>query len=150
MLDYEYAKRFYATKLAEDVAGHGRMESALYHTVRYAYERGLAETPARCDDVYEERNRCVALIAGMAIAMGYCAGIAKTAIPDWDPAWHNCVYIDLPTGQVSWHYHDREAHLFNHLPPYGGQWDGHDTSEKYRRAALASMRLTNGQHEVDE
>lgn len=141
MLDYEEAKRFYATKLAEDVEGHGRMESAFFHTIRYAYEKGLAEAPAKVDDVYEERNRCVALLAGMALALGYPAGLAKTAIPGWGAAWHNCVYIDLPTGQVSWHYHDREAHLFSHLPRYSGLWDGHDTSEKYRRVALASGRL---------
>lgn len=98
---------------------------------RVTTERDAMEQ--RKDDVYLERNQCVALIARMAIALGYWAGTAKTAIEGWSEDWHGCVYIDLPTGQVSWHYHDSQAHLFGWLPPYCAEWDGHDTPEKYRR-----------------
>lgn len=93
----------------------------------------LAEVIAQKDGAYEERNRLVSLLARM-----FPSGIAKTAIEGWAPEWENCVYIDLPTGQVSWHYHDREAHLFEGLPAYAGQWDGHDTAEKWRRVADAA------------
>lgn len=89
------------------------------------------------DGAYEERNRCVALIARMAVAMGYRAGVARTAIEGWSEDWHGCVYIDLPTGQASWHYHDTHAHLFAGLPEYAAPWDGHDTPEKYRRVDAA-------------
>jgi hypothetical protein len=82
------------------------------------------------DQAYSERNQLVSLLATL-----YPSGIKRTAIEGWDPAWHNCVYIDLPNGQASWHYHDREAHLFTHLPAYAGEWDGHTTEEKYRRIA---------------
>lgn len=88
---------------------------------------------SRKDEAYLERNQCVALIARMAIALGYRAGTARTAIDGWSNDWHGCVYIDLPAGQVSWHYHDSQTHLFEWLPPYRGNWDGHDTPEKYRR-----------------
>lgn len=85
------------------------------------------------DAAYLERNRLVALLAAI-----YPSGIARTAIEGWDPAWHGCVYIDLPTGQASWHYHDSQAHLFAHLPAYTKSWDGHTTEQKYERvAALA-------------
>ena len=88
------------------------------------------------DEAYTERNRVVALLATC-----FPAGIARTAIEGWDPAWHGCVYIDLPTGQASWHYHDRDAHLFAKLPPYAGKWDGHTTEEKYARIeALVEAR----------
>ena len=87
------------------------------------------------DGAYLERNKCVALIARMALAMGLKAGRAKTAIEGWSEDWHGCVYIDLPTGQVSWHFHDSHLFLFIDLPKYGGTWDGHDTPEKYRRCA---------------
>lgn len=90
----------------------------------------VAMTDTVCDAVYLERNQVVA-----ALAKCFPSGIARTAIEGWAPEWHGCVYIDLPTGQASWHYHDREAHLFEGLPPYAGQWDGHDTPEKYRRLA---------------
>ena len=61
------------------------------------------------------------------------------------------VFIDLPTGQVSWHIHDSEFPMFDHLQwhPrasternkwYSGKkaapiWDGHTTEEKYERLA---------------
>jgi hypothetical protein len=94
------------------------------------YEAKLADMKARKDAAYLERNRVVA-----ALAKVYPSGTTRTAIEGWSEDWHGCVYIDLPTGQVSWHYHDSHAHLFADLPPYPGRWDGHDTPEKYRRLA---------------
>ena len=82
------------------------------------------------DDAYGERNKVVAALARL-----FPSGLKVTDIPGWDEEWHNCIYIDLPSGQVSWHYHDSQAHLFEGLPAYDGEWDGHDTEEKYRRLA---------------
>lgn len=96
---------------------------------------GRQEMRARKDAAYEERNRVVAALASV-----FPAGIARTAIEGWSEDWHGCVYIDLPTGQASWHYHDSHAHLFAHLPPYAGIWDGHTTAEKYERLAKLSGR----------
>lgn len=97
----------------------------------------LLAMTAQKDGAYLERNRCVALIARMALATGWRAGVARTAIEGWSADWHGCVYVDLPTGQCSWHFHDSQAHLFAGLPAYTGAWDGHDTPEKYRRVGLA-------------
>lgn len=88
----------------------------------------------RKDGAYEERNRVVALLTSV-----FPSGVKKTAISGWDAEWHGCVYIDLPTGQASWHYHDSQAHLFSHLPPYQGEWDGHTTDVKYERVARAAL-----------
>lgn len=77
---------------------------------------------------YLERNTLVAVLARI-----YPSGIKRTAIEGWDPEWHNCVYIDSPAGQLSWHYHDREILLFDTLPAYQGEWDGHTSEEKYNR-----------------
>jgi hypothetical protein len=77
---------------------------------------------------YEERARVVA-----ALAVFYPAGKRRTDIPGWNDKWHGCVYVDLPTGQVSWHYHDDHAFLFEHLPRYRRKWDGHTTPDKYAR-----------------
>jgi hypothetical protein len=96
-----------------------------------------AEQREAKDGAYLERNQCVALIARMALSMGLTAGLARTAIEGWSEDWHGCVYIDLPTGQASWHYHDSQAELFAGLPPYTGAWDGHSTPEKYERLARA-------------
>lgn len=104
----------------------------------------LEEMQQRKDEAYAERNRVVALLARL-----FPSGIRKTNIQDWDPEWHNCVYIDLPLGQVSWHYHDRHIYLFASLPPYTKPYDGHDTLEKYCRvqAQWILMEHTNGQQQ---
>lgn len=93
---------------------------------------------AQKDAAYVERNRVVAGLAALAVKLGYRAGTTYTDIPGWDNEWHGAVFIDLPTGQVSWHYHQDDHQLFAFLPDYPDKWDGHDTPEKYRRlAALA-------------
>lgn len=112
-----------------------------FDTLRAEIER----LRAALDGAYNERNRLVAFIARL-----LPSGLKKTAIEGWDETWHGCVYIDLPTGQASWHYHDREAHLFDGLPPYSGEWDGHSTDEKYERiarAALAAQPAPGGKDE---
>lgn len=83
----------------------------------------------RKDQAYEERNRVVALLAHLLPAVRF-----KTNIPGWNHEWHGCVYITLPNGQqLSWHYHDSQAHLFNHVPIGHVDYDGHSTDEKYSR-----------------
>ena len=51
----------------------------------------------------------------------------------WEDEWRWIVFIDLPTWQVSWHIHDSERDMFNHLEVKENNWDGHSTDEKYRR-----------------
>jgi hypothetical protein len=101
-------------------------------------QSALDAVRAERDIAYLERNQVVA-----ALASAYPSGIAKTAIGGWDECWHGCVYIDLPTGQASWHYHEDQAHLFTHLPPYKKPWDGHTTPEKYER--LAALAASGGE-----
>lgn len=110
-------------------------------------EARLNAVRADKDNAYAERNQCVALIARMVIEMGGRAARCPTAIDGWSPDWNGCVYIDLPTGQVSWHYHDSHAWMFADLPEITIEWDGHDTPEKYRRVnawlSSASDRSAN-------
>jgi hypothetical protein len=109
---------------------HARAESAEAERDRLCEQK---------DGAYLERNRCVALIARMAIALGHRVAVTKTAIEGWSEDWHGCIYIDLPTGQVSWHFHDSQAELFADLPRGDATWDGHDTPEKYRRVMAAFL-----------
>lgn len=100
----------------------------------------IATLTKQLDSVYLERNLVVVGLAALALKLGYPAGVKQTAIEGWDEAWHGCVYIDLPTGQVSWHFHTDDAGLFAFLPAYAGTWDGHDTPEKYQRVlALGTL-----------
>lgn len=98
----------------------------------------------RLDAVYAERNQLVALLARMAYAHGYRAGVAEHPDTDvnWDDDWRCIVMMDLPvaggdTVQTSWHLHDSERPLVDGLPAYTGKWDGHTTEEKYHRLQRA-------------
>jgi len=67
---------------------------------------------------YDERYGLVLAAVACAYWQGFAAGIRlDPAEPEWPVA-----YIELPTGQVSWH-----------LPQHAIAWDGHTTEEKFRR-----------------
>lgn len=83
------------------------------------------------DSAYAERDMCVSLIARLAVACGFRAHVAEDATQE--AGWRHVVFVELPTGQVSWHVHDREMPWFASLPRGENKWDGHDTREKYRR-----------------
>jgi hypothetical protein len=93
---------------------------------------------ADCDEAYRQRNHLVAALARL-----FPSGIRRTDIPGWDPEWHGCTFIDLPSGQISYHYHDSEMHLFEGLPAYGKIWDGHDKEVVHARLALLAKDATS-------
>jgi len=82
------------------------------------------------DGAYLERNKVVA-----ALAKCFPSGRGRTAIEGWSDDWQGCVFIDLPTGQASWHFHASQMHLLDGLPEHQGTWDGHTTEVKYQRLA---------------
>lgn len=91
----------------------------------------IAALERQKDGAYTERNRLVAALAWMAIAFGWRAGVSPDTTQDgWD-----LVFIKTPNGQLSWHIPSSEADLFDGLPPYLGEWDGHTSQEKYERLA---------------
>lgn len=91
-------------------------------------EGKLSEMRDRKDAAYLERNRVVALLARLLPSVR-----TKTDIPGWAENWHGCVFLKLPTGeQLSWHYRDDHAHLFEGLPFVESvEYDGHTTEQKY-------------------
>lgn len=70
------------------------------------------------DKDYAGRYQEVLRAMARAIDCGYAAGIRLD--PD-EPDWP-VVYIELPTGQVSWH-----------MPQHPIPFDGHDAAEKTKR-----------------
>lgn len=67
---------------------------------------------------YKWRNACVYLALHEAAALGIPCGIA---LDPSDLAWP-VAFIELPTGQISWH-----------LPAHPTPWDGHDGATKTER-----------------
>ena len=97
------------------------------------------------DAAYAERNRLVALLA--ALFPGSLEENAAGSPEDRAEGWNWIVYVELPTGQASWHLHDRELPLFAHVPRNQGRaWDGHTTEEKYARVErLAAQMYSHAQ-----
>lgn len=108
----------------------------------YAEEPGRDYRKER-DVAYTERNRLVAALARLLMAAtpnapaGSIAWLAEhdPTDADWDPEWRTIVFIEGPTGQLSWHLHDSDVPLFDGLPRGTNRWDGHSTPEKYERVA---------------
>lgn len=85
------------------------------------------------DGAYSERNQTVIALAHMARMGGCRVGVREHEGEDWDDDWRAILFIDLPTGQASWHFHDSERPLLAAFPAYPDEWDGHTTNEKYDR-----------------
>jgi hypothetical protein len=112
---------------------------AKWRAVADVADKAVEAMRERKDGAYSERNKCVALLAKLAIKNGWTAGVTAHPPEDknWEDDWRTIVFIDTPAGQVSWHFHDSEMDLIEGLPGYVGNWDGHDTPEKYRRVNAA-------------
>lgn len=105
------------------------------------------------DKAYWERNQLVAALSKT--LPSYLAKHPDTD-KDWDDDWRTIVVVNLPSGlsadyigtaddvrdrgyedniQMSWHVHDTDLPMFDHLFYQEGpwSWDGHTTEEKYRR-----------------
>lgn len=87
-----------------------------------------AEAIAEKDEAYRQRNYLVAALARL-----YPSGVRNTDIPGWSDDWHGCCFIDLPSGQISYHFHDSHRYLFDGLPAYETPWDGHDKDAVHAR-----------------
>lgn len=73
------------------------------------------------DTNYDIRYKLVLKAVAVAAERGFEAGFAiDPTEPDWPVA-----FIELPTGQVSWH-----------MPAHPRKWDGHTTEEKFSRLLM--------------
>lgn len=91
---------------------------------------GVEELIEEKNEAYRQRNHLVAALARL-----FPSGIRQTNIDGWDQEWNGCVYIDLPIGQISYHYHVSQSYLFDDLPPYTKEWDGHEKETVHQRLA---------------
>jgi hypothetical protein len=86
------------------------------------------------DQAYSERNKVVAALARTIRNLGLDVYVAKHIEEDWEDDWRNILVIELPTGQITWHFHDSELDLLKTFKVREGYiYDGHTTEEKYQR-----------------
>lgn len=87
---------------------------------------------------YTERNRLVAFLTRLYPSW---IGLLVASDSTWENEWRTIIYIATPAGQMSWHVHDDDLHLFTHLSvDLDRKWDGHTTEQKYERlTALGHM-----------
>ena len=96
---------------------------------------GAAETEEK-NRAYEERNRVVALLAAL-----FPSSLERDPAQPRDE-WSWVVLIELPAGQVSWHFNADLLPLFDHVPRHTGRgWDGHTTEQKYARVRQTIEKL---------
>ena len=108
-------------------------------------EARVAELEEAKNGAYTERDMLVAALSKLLPAR-----LGPNDQPE--PGWTWIVFIDGPTGQLSWHIHDSELSWFDHLDRVEyGQWDGHSTVEKYARLlAMESTSAERAERERDE
>lgn len=84
------------------------------------------------NQAFDERNQLVALLSKL-----YPSALSK----DFSGAYslEDAVYIQLPTGQVSWHLTPSQLPLFEHLHTEEMAWDGHSHEEKWQRVHSVSV-----------
>jgi len=84
------------------------------------------------ESLYVERAWCVIAFARAAQAGGCLVGF-QLDVSLAEPHLWPVLFVDLPTGQVSWHLSPRDRQDASDIGEYPGAWDGHTTEEKYRR-----------------
>jgi hypothetical protein len=104
------------------------------------------------DNAYWERNQLVAAVSKI-----FPSWLAKHPAEDkeWEADWRTIVFVEIPETflsgdqtksfphQLSWHIHDTEIPMFDHLVYRpAAYWDGHDTEEKYRRLRILKPNVS--------
>ena len=100
-------------------------------------ESDVARLTQAKDGAYRERNMLVC-----ALTKVFPSWLARHPETDteWENDWRWIIFVQLPTGQASWHIHDSERAMFDHLPVGMNSWDGHTNDEKYQRIAALTAR----------
>lgn len=91
-------------------------------------EGTVLELEKQKNTAYKERNLLVSLLSKI-----YPSYLCKDKSEFVVKEWENIVFIILPTGQTSWHIHEDELNMFNHLEYKDNDWDGHNNELKYER-----------------
>lgn len=95
-------------------------------------EQDVAALRNSMNGAYKERNHLVAYLSRQ-----YPSHLALHPAEDtaWEKDWRFIVFVNAPSGQMSWHIHNSDLPMFQHLTIADNVWDGHTREEKYERLA---------------
>lgn len=132
----DFEKRYISRAAYDALTAEVARLTGLLHAANVrkdALEGRVAGLEAEKDGAYSERDKLVSVLSKV-----YPASLERhqPENDNWENDWRWVVFVDTPTGQVSWHIHDSELPMFSHLRRNAGRvWDGHTTDEKYNRLA---------------
>lgn len=93
----------------------------------------MAPQPAQDSDSMVDRNLLILLLASL-----YPSGrVARES----EAGCGGTVFVDLPTGQVSWDYDAAGHREFAHLDPYVQAHDGHTADDTRERMRMLARQL---------
>lgn len=135
--------------IAEDGMKPHEERRGLAHAMLDTVQPELDRLTAERDGAYAERAQLLAWLAATNPA------VTTPATDIAEPGWQ-ILYLTTPAGQLSWHIHPRDTHLFWHVEHLtaGGQrtqWDGHTTEEKYQRIRqlIETVRILSCEDVID-
>ncbi|MEU0215018.1 hypothetical protein ABZ281_07790 [Streptomyces sp. NPDC006265] len=92
-----------------------------------------ADEPAEID-VYTDRAHLLAVLVAL---FGGALSFTDPLTPGWP-----VLYVECPTGQLSWHIHPDDVWLFNNVPVVDDYpWDQHTTRVKCKRIRSLVQQL---------
>ncbi len=104
----------------------------------------ISNLTAQKDKAYKERNELVSFLT--TCYQSYLCRHPEDDT-DWDDDWRWIVCVKSPIGQMTWHIHDSDLHMFEHLSSRDKHtWDGHTTEIKYGRLRKLINEKVNNEH----
>lgn len=106
-----------------------------------SYERDIARLEKEKNGAYKERDMLLTLLTKLIPRSQVWLERHPETDTVWEDDWRWIVFVQLPTGQASWHIHDSELPWFEHVRRVvfddqsiqKNSWDGHTTPQKYER-----------------
>lgn len=79
-----------------------------------------------------ERDELATMAARMGLFLGWPAGVVEGG---------KILALGLPTGTVSWSFHEAERRLLRQLPPFPHEYEPESAEERHRRGTLLPVLI---------
>jgi len=87
-----------------------------------------------------DRNITLSLVAQLSQHLGLVVGLSRNI--DAPEGSQISLFLELPSGQVSWTIPDEDLSFFDDVIPYEGNYDGHTQTQKWERVLHPQLALS--------